>query len=201
MINCTVDGIDPGTTEFHPDVIQFSGVGQSKENFIYYGIEAFNLHSQCIFANGVSSLDNVALVNLSFGKADVSSQMSQWRVDSSDHLLFWGITLHNQRMQFREGTLTNLSVMGCCWQKLHSGDIVLNDDDFISNHYVEYDVYAALTPGTDVSVGDPLFDDQAANNFKPAPGSLLLNRVVVPPIPVDITGAQRPAPCSVGAFE
>jgi hypothetical protein len=202
VINCLVDGIDVGDTEYHPDVIQFNGVaGEIKDNYIFYGIRAINVISQCIFARNQSEVNNTAFVNICMEKITESSHLSQWRVENSNHLLFWGVTLYGQTMQFREGVLDNLSVRGCVFTKLTRDTTELDDSSFESNHYMDVSSWAALSPGSDVTTGEPGFVDPVGHDYHPAEGSPLLGRVINPVAAVDLAGSPRISPSSVGAYE
>ena len=197
IINATVNDIDAGNTDYHPDLFQISGNSSTVwDNTILYNVRGTNISAQGLFADDVAEVNNIAFVNVCI---QVTSPVlkSQWKDIFTNHLLIWNSTLIDQPFVWRANTISNLSVRGNIWQKVEG---TIADDGFESNHYIESDSYAAITPGTDISDGDPMFNDPDAFDFSPAPNSPLRNRLnLLSPI-ADFFGTKREAPASLGAF-
>jgi hypothetical protein len=172
-------------------------MGATKENFIIYGLVAFNVAAQGIFADDLAVLDNVAFVNVLIH--ETASFKSQWKDVSTNHLLFWGVTLLDQEFAWRTTNIRNVSVKGCIWQKV-AGNIP-TAATFTGNHYIESDTLFAKTPGTNYTVGNPRFVDARQLIFVPAANSPLRNRLAPPPVPFDIAGRPRAPAATVGAIE
>ncbi|MGE3164620.1 MAG: hypothetical protein AB7O52_06930 [Planctomycetota bacterium] len=115
IVNCTVDDIDKGETDWHPDVMQYTG---PMENAVVYGLRARNLGAQGLFAKfsrGV--LADVAWVNI---EIESRAYLAQVKVPC-DHLLLWGITLVNQPLSFtlpQHPASRNFSVRDCVFHQL-----------------------------------------------------------------------------------
>lgn len=215
VVNCSVDGITGyAELDFHPDVYQFHGAWGHRENVIVYGLRAYNVWAQGIFANDLDSMKDIAFVNVliervvtpNAGPAD--PLYSQWQVEPTDHLLLWHVTLVNQEFRWREPNVRNVSVVGCAFHACRGivNLFPINLDqwaamgDWRSNHFVLGSGHAVVTPGLDVTSGDPGFANASLDDFRPGPNSPLRARLGAICRPA-ADGVQRQEVTSVGAFE
>lgn len=197
IVNATVNDIDAGNSSYHPDLFQISGSSDMVwDNILLYNVFGTNINAQGLFADDVAEVNNIAIVNVC-AQVTAPVMKSQWKDVSTNHLLLWNTTLVDQPFVWRAGDTRNISVRGGVWQKMEG---TISDEGFESNHFIEPDTYAAITPGTDISTGDPMFNNPADFDFSPAPGSPLLARLAAPRVIADCLGAKRIAPCSLGAF-
>lgn len=197
VVNATVNDIDAGGTSYHPDLFQISGSSETIwDNILLYNVFGTNINAQGLFADDVAEVNNIAFVNVC---AHITAPVmkSQWKDVSSNHLLLWHTTLVNQPFVWRAGATRNLSVLGGVWQKVEG---TIQSDGFRNNHYIESDSYAAITPGTDITIGDPQFNDPDRFDFSPRADSPLLSRLSPSPSIADYFGRTRPVPASLGAF-
>lgn len=218
VINSSVRDM-PGSPElgWHPDVYQFFGVaGEARENVIVYGLRAYDVWGQGIFAKDLASLKDIAFVNVlverivteQYGPNDPT--YSQWLVEPTDHLLLWHVTLVNQEFRWAKDGVKNVSVLGSCFEAFRGvGEMLsLNGStagfeamgDWRSNHYTLGSGYGVLTPGVDVTSGNPMFENMAEDNFRPSAYSPLRARLPLVCRPA-ADGADRNEVTSVGAFE
>jgi hypothetical protein len=204
VVNSKVDGIDASGTEAHSDVWQLFGPTPS-QNLILYGVKATNAEAQGLFVGSSSPVKDVACVNVHIQRPNgvvlSNAPFSQWGSPTS-HLLLWNCSLPNSGTMWRTAQTSNVSVEGCVFGKLFS--IVENTNPFATmrfahNHFVDTQTFASARPGEDVTTGDPGFVDQSKADIRPAEGSVLKNRITAPRVPVDLLGAARSAPDSVGA--
>jgi hypothetical protein len=117
VINCSVDGIQvPHGTDWHPDVYQFSGTGGSRDNTIVYGLAAWNVGAQGIFADDLERIDNVAFVNV-FIRGNADGAKSQWKDVHTSHLLLWHVGLVNQPLHGGTGVCVTFRSSDHCGRK------------------------------------------------------------------------------------
>jgi hypothetical protein len=107
VVNCSVDGIDKGKSDAHPDIAQWNVV-HDLDNVIYYGLRATNARAQGIFMKGAGRVSNVAYVDVSMD-LDPTAYASQWWCPA-DHVLMWRVHLRGQRFLLRTNQLSNLSI-------------------------------------------------------------------------------------------
>ena len=209
VIDCVVDDIDRGSQgSWHPDVYDFWNPAFT-DNIIIYGLKVTNAQGQGIYGgHGNGSVNNSAIINVLM-EIGPGTWLSQWEIPTN-HLLIWNCSFVEHRWNWRtpESTLTNISVRGCTWDRMgidpnpalpSTGGDSVDDDWFDGNHY-ELSGPNEITPGTDVSTGDPLFIDPANDNYLPSSLSVLHNRIARL-VKVDITGAFRADPSTIGAYE
>lgn len=200
VLNCSADDVDRGSqTSWHPDIYDFGASGVDFDNYIIYGLEVTNAFAQGVFiADEVGSVNNCAFVNVFM---ECYSHASQWEAPG-DHLLLWNTTFaeHSWNWRTPESTLSNVSVIGNCFNKVSiiSPATSVNDAWFQENHYVDSN---SITPGTGVTTGPPGFVDAVGDDYKPGPGSPLHDRVSPLLVPCDVAGQPRSDPASAGAFE
>ena len=194
--------------------------GTTDVNCVFYGNFATDYDGQGLFLGAGqhgNRLHNVAMVNLFLKQATYGTSTSQLRTLSADHILYWNITIINQRVNFTplegDSALRNMSIRGCCFQRLTYGDspctsAILDSHDVAHNHYIEGgNGWNNITPGTDWTEGDPLFTNPSADDYSPQVSSPLVGRVTSPSLPDDCggenlgSGALRPSPSAIGAYE
>jgi hypothetical protein len=193
VVNCTVDGIDKGDTDEHPDVLQWY-IKSPLDNVIVYGLTAVNARAQGIFVSGNALVTNMALVNVLI-EMDANTYMNQWHSEV-DHLLLWQSSLVNRPMIFRQEKVRNLSVRDSMFFELKGIDPQQAKQAAINNHFVQGDAL-----GVNFTMGDPIWADPINKDYSPAPGSPLLSRVDDPLVPSDARGAVMQTPASVGAIQ
>lgn len=213
VINGSVHGISGNTNlGFHPDVYQFSGTTH-RENTIIFGLQAYDVWAQGIFADDLPSISDAAFVNVMIQR-NVSETVgagdpmfSQWKVEPTNHLLLWHVTLVNQEMRLRCDGIRNLSVVGSVFQAVRGTDelqgqqdVVAAMGDWLSNHFVVASGFSVVTPGQSISTGDPVFSDPSGGDFRPAIDSPLRARLHLMCRPA-ADGVERHEVTSVGAFE
>ncbi len=182
VINSSVIDVDRQGTDFHPDIYQIYGPGTTFDNLIVYGLGAYDAKAQGIFARGCDAVNNSAFVNVAIECVD-DTMLSQWRVPSN-HVLFWHVTHLSKPFWWREDPARG--VYGANWRNVHVqasvfetilSEVPLDEVTFSDNHYIST---TGLRPGSEYTTGDPRLVDRRRNNFLPAPGSPLLNRIGVP---------------------
>lgn len=208
VVSCSVDGIDSSGTNYHPDVYQFAG-SSAQENFIVFGLRADNVNAQPIFSDDASRIDDVAFVNVLFarpaGADPIAPAFSQW-CTPTNHLLLWKVSLPNSTFVFRSDDMSDISVRGTQFykiftsQKAGQGPPVFDENWFDGNHFVDGYTTGALVPGSNATVGDPLFTDMPAGDFTPLPDSPLRMRLSEALVPIDVNGEERSTPGTVGAI-
>lgn len=210
LLNCEVHDQGNAGNVGHRDVIQFF---QGSDNTIIYGFEAVdNIIGQPIFSRGFDGdrrMDNAAFVNVIIDHAewDGGVHKSQWQ-QNSDHVLFWHVTLLNNPLLVRDDgadvtRLTNFSVRNSVLETLvytATGQPV-EALDFRDNHFIDTTSYLAISPGRVLSLGDPMFQNRPALDYRPAQGSPLVDRVDTRLVPIDLNMHERGDMASVGCFE
>ncbi|MFW6155140.1 MAG: hypothetical protein ACOC95_07990 [Planctomycetota bacterium] len=200
LVNCTSAYADAADTPRHPDIVQIYATDW--ENCIIYGLKAV----EGIRAQGISPVQphDMAVVNCVIQREEDSD--AQMNLGTPiNHYLIQNCTF-NQRIVLRTTDVQNFVIRGTVLGNLGTYDGVtreqMNDWTFCS------DLHLANVGSTDViedgagtiTVGDPLYVDPAAMDFRPADGSPLLDRMA-PFVPVDITGTPRLDPTPIGAYE
>ena len=221
VLNCTAYDLDAGDTGAHVDIYQLTyrlpeEEGSPDVNCIYYGNRADDYNGQGIYFDSYGTLwnstfDNVAIVNSFFNQPSYGFSRSHLSNRYSNHILFWNLTILNQKLDFNlldgDGGLENISVRGCCLQRMTYGSrpgntaSVLTPHDVSDNHYIEGSSgYHNITPGDSASEGDPGLEDAGAGDYRPSPASVLVGRISSPLTPVDVDGIPRGAPTAIGAL-
>lgn len=210
VLDCVVDGIDSGSTDFHPDVYQFSGTAASRDNTIVFGLAAWNARAQGIFADDLAEVNNSAFVNVLIdrgGLAPGEPAFSQWKDVATNHLLLHHVTLADSCFVWRTASIQNVSVVGVVFGKMMvldsaGGAGIALDAWFRHNHFVDTTTSSAVTRGTDISVGDPGLVVSPGISMRPGAGSSLVDRVPFgsSSVPRDLSGSSRLWPSAVGAY-
>lgn len=168
------------------------------ENSIYYGVVGTNLDSGHFHFKDTTFVKDFAFVNVSIEGATV--QGTEWgeNCGSTNHLLLWNVTHRDGGWAWRQpqSEMSNISIRGVIFRDMGlspQGDAV-PDSWFDNCHYVGP---LGITPGTNVTTGDPGLDA----SFRPTPNSPLNNRMTNLLVPVDADGVLRTVNGSVGAYE
>ena len=203
-IGLTILGIDSGTTDAHPDFIQFYNPDSLVENVIVYGARVFDMGAQGIFG-GPGQMKDIAFVNLLMEKDPADSALISQLTGDWDHVLMWHVTTVDAGMLVREpALLKNFFVQDCLWATFSAGAASSLPGFTIDHNHVSSLTWDQPEPmGTNATVGDPLFvgeptDDYHLQSSSPAAGA----GVPLPGVPADIEGtwydAENP---SLGAYE
>jgi hypothetical protein len=219
VVNCTVDNVDPGATGWHADVVgdgYQSNLWQSGGCRIVYNLRATNCHYQGIYCNCnyqsyAGQLNGQAFVNVYIELADpirTGGGGSGYNL-AVNHMLWWNVALvskratpyshgfwfHQDGSPEQQTNMTNLSVIGCCWDNLGiSGTLLACDQSqWDNNHFC-----AGTTRGANPTTGNPGLDPTSG---KPLATSILRNRLTTPRVPIDANNSPRPNPASVGAYQ
>ena len=208
VFNSSVVGVTRGDGTMHGDVFQIQGVGLTKENFVLYGVSAYDVRVQGLFTSSLEQLNDVAFVNVLLDRdvwddyTELSAPYSQW-MSPTNHLLLWNTTILNQSFRFRDHEMRNLSVRGSMFQKVVAEDGIdlESQGEWEHMHYLDATSYGAQSPGEDVTAGLIRFENVAQNLLRPLPGQRLEGRVSPNSAPIDLEGQARPATSSIGAFE
>ena len=132
-----------------------------------------------------------------------------WReIRTVDHFVMWHCSLLGQSLNFYDDkagdsrlplSMTNVSVVGCCFGnvKKHTQGGHVDLSGFESNHIVMPEGIHSVTPGSDVSTGDPMLTAEGT----PRRRSPLVNRLTRRLVPTDAEGRVRDARPDVGACE
>jgi len=210
VINSVCDKYDNSGTTFHGDVFHWFQENDDLENVIAYGVMAKDFDTQGIAANvfrGGSRMDNVAFVNVEIAKGSDNAAGSWWE-RSTDHLLFWHVTMPDQPMRWKldayGSELTNVSIRNSVWGSF-SGDTdpFPSDADVKNNHFIDIESYGSWTPDSDadLTTGDAGFANTRSHDFTPSAGSILARRVDFEHrvIQCDVEGVYRDDISAIGA--
>jgi hypothetical protein len=207
ILNSTARGImRPAGQTWHCDVLQYSQSAQPRSNMIVYGLKAFDNRSQGLIArDGAATTpvvwSDIAFVNFFDEFAQGSTHTAQWRI-STDHMLIWNCSFVGGPLLIRgyesdgmELNYSNISIRGCVFTKLTVGSNVIPAVTAVNNHFITTPVF-----GSGATLGDPLYRDPLANDYRPGPGSPLLDRLdeIVAPVDSDLKVVAEPA--NVGSF-
>lgn len=215
VVNCVVDRYDNSGTTFHGDVFHWFPTTDNQENFIVYGLRAYDFATQGLMAEVATwvtphgaRMDNVAMVNVHIDQGvGYTGPAGGWWERSTNHLLMWQVNLHDQPMRWKLrdfGTeLRNVSIRGSIFEAFSHDNPALEANAIVEhNHFVNPNTYGAFASGQFYSVGSPGFMNPAARDFRPSPGSILNSRVSedlhLPPI--DANNRGRAAMTAVGSF-
>jgi len=197
-------------------LFEYESDPRGHDNYITYGLRVTHYRGRGIaLSQGLSPhslLSNFAFVNLALARRpwlshDDGTATSDWGNVDIDHLLFYHITM--ERQVFNANSIggdglpvlvNNFSMKGCSWDRWAGNSF---DESFSEhNHFTNLTGGSGgNTIGSDASTGDPGFVDSLNYDLHPAPGSILLDRIPNPVVPIDLDGFERIAPASVGAYE
>src|SRR5690606_36473237 len=203
-INCTVT--NHGQEGSHSDFVQWYVPNFNQaENFIIYNCASYKAYQNTpSFFRGSTleqGFNNVAFVNCHMDRAPGGVSRGQWWTPTN-HMLLWHVNHVNVGFALETRHLRNVSIRGCIWHELylgpngpsHGGHFQHSRSTVTSND-------RACIGGTDATVGNPQFANVMANDFRPAEGSPLVNRLTQTRVPADTASSERSMPASVGAFE
>lgn len=196
LINCSVDGIDRGDTQWHPDILQFT---YPVENLIVYGLRARNIRSQGIFSSFAPHMDNVAFVNVFVHMPADAGYFTQWKVRSK-HFLLWQSTFVNQLFFWRVGlrdSIQDVSIRNNVFR--FKGAV--RESWLDNNHFHPFRGNDVTSPGTRYTFGLQQYLAEDREDYRPAPGSPLIRRVQDVLVPIDCRGNLLRVPAAVGALQ
>jgi hypothetical protein len=203
VINCRISDIDATGFEEHPDIMQFFG---NFENIIVYGLAAIDdIDAQGMFvrrdAADPGRFTNGAFVNYLVN----TDRYSQW-THEGEHILFWQFQIIGQDMMVRDdGDIPNRparldlsSIRNSVFNELkyQSQGTPLSAIDIRNNHFIEGDPL-----GDSATTGNARFWDPARLDYRPRPGSPLLDRVLDFLVPADVANHPLENPGAVGAVQ
>jgi len=204
ILNSSVHDINPQSTGFHSDVYQLHG-GGDWDNVIVYGLHATEVHDQGFHVKDMDSVNNSAFVNVLIGRPDPAGNphaRSQWHTPLNQHVLFWHFTQANIQWGWRgdlNGTpeYKDVYVKAGTWRSMYFQSAP-QDINFSHNHFETGSVF-----GTNTTTGDPDFVDSVHYDFRPAPGSPLLDRIGEEEsvVPIDALGYPLSYPAAIGALQ
>jgi len=220
LVNCVADDVDPGMTYAHSDTWQ-TWFRDEPNNTIAYNVRVTDAHYQGIMCRtgkrDAPMAKDVAFVNCLIelrppirpphrGAAG-GSGVSLW-LRSVDHLLIWHCSFLGQSFNFyddKDGNarvplaMTNVSVVGSCFGtvKKHTMGGHVDVSGFESNHIVTPGGLHSVTPGSDMSTGDPMLTPQGV----PRRQSPLVDRLTRKLVPTDAEGRLRDSRPDIGARE
>jgi len=189
-INCTVDVIDRGTSEAHPDFVQ-SHVGDAAafKSFILYNCRGLRCGAQGFF--GLNVRDS-AFVNCLFVKDPPESPLRSQYVGKMENVLFLHLTLPNQHWHWRgTGPLTR--------DVLFANGIVASmdgsDAEWMAGITVQDSqvVKETKVAGARLTQGTPGFADPATGDYRlRADGLAAGSAPRLPCVPADLDGKPWP---------
>ncbi len=203
-VNVTVDGIDPGDTDSHPDFVQFYNPGKVVENVIVYNNRGINLEAQGLFGQDCK---DVAFVNLLLEKDPPDSYAVSQFGSVWEHILLWHVTTVDSGMIF-VGNLSdkkNWNIQDNCLASLDAGSATGVQDSVI-----DHNLFRALgwdqengPMGTNALIGDAKFVSVENDNYRITKESpAYRSGVPIPGLPADIDGHLYDSISpSLGAFE
>jgi len=220
LVNCVAHDVDPGDTYAHSDAWQ-TWFPDEPNNTIAYNVRVTDAHYQGIMSR-TGKMDapvakGVAFVNClielrppirpPYRGASSGSAVSLW-MRPVDHFLMWHCSLLGQSLNFYNDkagrarvplNMTNVSVVGCCFGKvkMHTPRGQVDLSGFESNHFVMPGGVQSVTPGRDVSTGDPMLTPECT----PQRRSPLVNRLTRRLVPTDAAGRVRDDRPDIGALE
>ena len=202
-INTTIKGIDIGTTSAHPDLFQLYAPGGNVENIVIYNTKVTDMGAQGIFG-GEGTLRDVAFVNLLMEKDPASSALMSQISGDWGHVLLWHVTTVDSTFWLRDTSqIANFWVQDNAWQMFHAS--AATD---LSGSTIDHNLFRVLNwnqpapMGTNAIEGDPLFADEATDDYHLTNGSPAQGAgVPLPGVPVDLEGKlyDSTAP-NLGAF-
>lgn len=170
-VNLTVLGIDRGTTDAHPDFIQFYNPDSTVDNAIIYNALVYDMGAQGIFG-GPGQMRNVAFVNLLMEKDPSDSFLISQFSGDWDHVLLWHLTTVDSGVLIREGDMRNFWVQNSIFSAIGSGSATELPGWLIDhNHMASLNWDQEEPMGTNATVGDPVFNDEPSDDYTLGAGS------------------------------
>jgi hypothetical protein len=207
-----VHAVEHGYLGPHPDWAQWYEPSHSyAENFLFYNCTDQRAFSQFVIRADAfqEGFDNVAFVNCHMSWREPYTVTGGGWYSRTNHLLLWHVTLIGTTMGFMHHQsypphwIRNLSMRGCCWNKLFLGNIAPENFYGEDNHYILTSGNVTYRGELDQDLptfGDPRLIGPLGVDDRPLPESPLTGRLAEILVPGDATGQPRTAPTSVGAF-
>ena len=130
---------------------------------------------------------------------------------STNHLLMWNMSLPDQVFRWHltgsDATVGNLSIRNSVFMAFSLDKSAIGSDaDIRNNHFNDLSLWGSWqTDGVNETTGDPTYTDVTALDYRPALGSILIDRVPSSgrTVVVDIDGTVRPTSTNstVGPWE
>lgn len=212
VLNCTIDGVDPGSTGAHSDIHQLYSPGFAFDNILVYGVKATNSLAQGIFwpaGAAFASVSNSAVVNFSMDM-DLSIDNYTQLSNGMQHCLFLHCSFHQHALFVgaTDGGMANCAFIGNLFISMkadYGATAAGNDNLWHANHFGFDTGYLIIAPGTDVTAGLPpevvsWETSDLGSDMTPSSGSELLSRVTRI-VRRDVDGVARPVLSAVGAYE
>lgn len=201
LVNCSVEDVDPGTSDFHPDIVNLYNLDWW-ENIIIYGLTAIkDINSQ-----GVSPcwIKDMAVINCLIHR-DPKGVMGMNLEAPLDHYLISNSTFTTQSISLRGTHARNVCFYNSVFNRLSVYNGVtqnqFNDLILCSNiHIVRPERWVVSDGEGPITFGNPGFIDFDNLDFRPDNTSILLNRVVEPMIPIDVNSQNRGEYTAIGAL-
>lgn len=195
-INCTVDEIERGKTEAHPDFCQ-SHVGKPDEykSFILYNCRGLKCSSQGLF--GLNLRDS-AFINILFVKHPDNSPVSSQYTGRMENVIFAHMTFPNQVWHWRGKEALTRDVHFV--NNIVASMSVSADPAWMAGFRFSHNLflggskgYGAVTPGDEARSGAAGFADPAAGDWRPAAdGPAAGSALPLTCVPADIDGKPWP---------
>lgn len=166
VIGGNVEQIDPGDTDFHPDIWQFWG--DDLENILLYGVwTSEDVVSQGVFFRAVEKVYDVAVVNSVLRSSDNAGISSQFRVADVSHVYMRGSTF-GQSLHLRSGETTDFvsmkhfDISGNIFTRVTADELVGDKafDESFGNRWVDnFFIDDRYTAGEVAGIGNPDWDN------------------------------------------
>lgn len=199
--NIYTEFTDFGNPDIHPDWCTWNFRGSEvQDNGIVYGNVGLNMNAQGYFWKDTATVQNIAIVNnVSALTGFAGSPFGGGACDTLNHFLFWNNT-HSGVWQWydvNQIAFSNVSVRGNWFTNMSEAFGGPPQDSWFDQNHITGGQWNTITPGTNVTTGDPGLDA----NFRPLPTSVLRSRLTSLLVPIDADGQPRTSPGTVGAYE
>jgi len=206
IANLTVETIDAGATDAHPDFVQFYNPDSTVENMIVFNAKVTNMGAQGLFG-GPGQMRDIAFVNLLMEKDPSDSALISQFSGDWDHVLLWHVTTVDSGMLIRDPMqLQRVYVWNNSLAGLSGYD---NAALAAANWKIDHNQFAALSwdqsepLGTNAVVSPQQFQDAASDDYRPTADAPAAHAgIPLAGVPMDLDNAPYdPEHPSLGAFE